>query len=50
MWGEGWPIQIRDGDLWDASTSEPLLLFAVTPTRIFASTRGDQWSQTRYQF
>jgi general stress protein 26 len=50
LWGEGWPIQLREGVLWDESTSEPLLLFAVTPTKIFASTRGDQWSTTRYQF
>jgi general stress protein 26 len=50
LWGEGWPIQLRDGILWDDSASEPLLLFAVTPTKVFATTRGDQWSQTRYQF
>ncbi len=50
LWGEGWPIQLRDGILWDESAKEPLLLFAVTPTKIFATTRGDQWSQTRYQF
>jgi general stress protein 26 len=50
LWGEGWPIQLRDGILWDESKEEPLLLFAVTPTKIFASTRSDQWSQTRYQF
>ncbi|MFI5272751.1 MAG: pyridoxamine 5'-phosphate oxidase family protein [Ktedonobacterales bacterium] len=50
LWGEGWPIQLRDGVLWDESTREPLLLFAVTPTKIFAYARGDQWSQTRYQF
>jgi general stress protein 26 len=50
LWGEGWPIQLRDGVLWDASTREPLLLFSVTPTKIFASARGNQWSTTRYQF
>ena len=50
LWGEGWPIQLRNGVLWDESTREQLLLFAVTPTKIFASARGDQWSQTRYQF
>lgn len=50
LWGEGWPIQLRDGVLWDESTREPLLLFTVTPTKIFASARGDQWSTTRYQF
>ncbi len=50
LWGEGWPIQLRDGVLWDEGTEEPLLLFAVTPTKIFASARGDQWSPTRYQF
>lgn len=50
LWGEGWPIQLRDRVLWDEGTGEPLLLFAVTPTKIFASARGDQWSQTRYQF
>jgi general stress protein 26 len=50
LWGEGWPIQLRNGVLWDESTREPLLLFAVTPSKIFASARGDQWSQTRYQF
>ena len=50
VWGEGWPIQLRDGILWDETTEEPLLLFAVTPTTIFAYARGDQWSQTRYQF
>jgi hypothetical protein len=50
LWGEGWPIQLRDGILWDESKEEPLLLSAVTPTKIFASTRGDEWSQTRCQF
>ena len=50
LWGEGWPIQLRNGVLWDESTGEPLLLFSVTPTKIFAYARGDQWSQTRYQF
>jgi general stress protein 26 len=50
LWGEGWPIQLRDGILWDKGTREPLLLFAVTPTKIFAYARGEEWSQTRYQF
>ena len=50
LWGEGWPIQLRDGVLWDESTGEPMLVFAVTPAKIFAYARGDQWSQTRYQF
>ena len=50
LWGEGWPIQLRDGALWDEGTGEPLLLFVVRPTKIFAYTRGDQWSQSRYQF
>ena len=50
LWGEGWPIQLRDGILWDEPTEEPLLLFAVTPAKIFTYARGDQWSQTRYQF
>jgi general stress protein 26 len=50
LWGEGWPIQLQGGVLWDESTGEPLLLFSVTPTKIFASARGEQWSQTRYQF
>ncbi len=50
LWGEGWPIQLHDGILWDESTEEPLLLFAVTPTRILAFIRGEEWTQTRYQF
>lgn len=50
LWGEGWPIQLRDGILWDETTEEPLLLFAVAPTKIFAAVRGDHWSHTRYQF
>ena len=50
LWAEGWPIQLQGGVLWDESTGEPLQLFAVTPTKIFAHARGDQWSQTRYQF
>ena len=50
LWGEGWPIRLREGRLWDEGRGEPLLLFAVTPTTIFAFARGDQWSQTRYQF
>jgi general stress protein 26 len=50
LWGEGWPIQLRNGVLWDEKPGEPLLLFAVTLTKIFAYARGDQWSQTRYQF
>ena len=50
LWGEGWPIQLRDGILWDEPSQEPLLLFAVTPTKIFAYARGEVWSQTCYQF
>lgn len=50
IWGEGWPIQLRNGVLWDEIPGEPLLLFSVTLTKIFAYARGDQWSQTRYQF
>jgi general stress protein 26 len=49
QWGEGWPIQLHDGVLCEKS-GEPLLVFAVTLTRIFAYARGDQWSQTRHQF
>ena len=49
IWGEGWPIQLHDGVLCEQS-GEPLLVFSVTPTKIFAYARGDQWSQTRYQF
>ena len=48
--GEGWPIQLRNRVLWDESTGEPMPVFAVTPTKIFAFARGDVWSQTRYQF
>ena len=48
--GEGWPIQLRNGVLCDEKSEEPGLLFAVTPTKIFAFARGDEWSQTRYQF
>jgi nitroimidazol reductase NimA-like FMN-containing flavoprotein (pyridoxamine 5'-phosphate oxidase superfamily) len=48
--GEGWPIQLRNGVLWDQTSEEPGLLFAVTPIKIFAFARGDEWSQTRYQF
>lgn len=47
--GEGWPIQLRNGVLWDETTSAEQPLFAVTPTKIFAFARGDEWSQTRYQ-
>jgi len=50
LWGAGWPIQLRDEVLWDEPAREPLLLFAVAPTKIFASARGHQWSTTRYQF
>lgn len=53
LWGEGWPIEFRDGVFYETSgeqRGEPLLVFAVTPTKIFAYARGDQWSQTRYQF
>jgi nitroimidazol reductase NimA-like FMN-containing flavoprotein (pyridoxamine 5'-phosphate oxidase superfamily) len=50
LWGEGWPIQLRNRILWDETTREPLLLFSVMPTKIFAYARGNQWSQTRYQF
>jgi len=49
QWGEGWPIQLHNGVLCEMS-GEPLLVFSVTPTKIFAYARGDQWSQTRYQF
>jgi general stress protein 26 len=50
QWGQGWPIQLRNGVLWDEKPGEPLLVFSVSPTKIFAFARGSQWSQTRYQF
>ena len=53
LWGEDWPIELRDGVFYETGgerRGEPLLVFAVTPTKIFAYARGDQWSQTRYQF
>lgn len=49
QWGEDYPILLHNGLLCEAS-KEPAQVFAVTPTRIFAYARGDQWSQTRYQF
>jgi nitroimidazol reductase NimA-like FMN-containing flavoprotein (pyridoxamine 5'-phosphate oxidase superfamily) len=49
LWGEGWPIAFRDGVFYEPN-GEPLLVFAVTPTKIFAYTRSDEWSQTRYQY
>jgi len=49
QWGEGWPIHLHNGVLSELS-GEPLLVFSVTLTKIFAYARGDQWSQTRYQF
>ena len=53
LWGEGWPIELRDGVFYETGggrRGEPMLVFSVPPTRIFAYVRGDQWSQTRYQF
>ncbi len=54
LWGEGWPIEFRNGVFYETTPEEraghPLLAFAVTPTKISAYARGDQWSQTRYQF
>jgi nitroimidazol reductase NimA-like FMN-containing flavoprotein (pyridoxamine 5'-phosphate oxidase superfamily) len=50
LWGEDWPIEFRNGVFYEEQSGEPLLVFAVTPTKIFAYTRGDEWSQTRYQF
>lgn len=50
LWGEDWPVQLHNGVLCDEKSGEPGLLFSVTPTKIFAYARGDQWSQTRYQF
>ena len=54
LWGEDWPIEFRNAVFYETGpeerAGEPLLVFAVMPTKIFAYTRGDQWSQTRYQF
>ncbi len=53
LWGEGWPIEFRNGVFYETGGNrrgEPLLVFSVKPTSIFVYTRGDQWSQTRYQF
>jgi nitroimidazol reductase NimA-like FMN-containing flavoprotein (pyridoxamine 5'-phosphate oxidase superfamily) len=49
LWGENWPIAFRDGGFYEPS-GEPSLVFAVTPTKVFAYTRGAKWSQTRYQY
>jgi nitroimidazol reductase NimA-like FMN-containing flavoprotein (pyridoxamine 5'-phosphate oxidase superfamily) len=49
LWGEDWPIEFRNGVFYESS-GEPGLVFAVTPTKIFAFIRGDKWSQTRYHF
>jgi hypothetical protein len=54
LWGEDWPVEFGNGVSYETSpqarAGEPLLVFAVTPTKIFAYTRGEEWSQTRYQF
>lgn len=53
VWGEGWPIELRDGVFYETGgqrKGDPLLEFAITPTKIFAFTRGDEWTETRYQF
>ena len=49
LWGENWPIEFRNG-VFCEQNGEPDLVFAVTPTKIFAYTRGEEWSQTRYQY
>jgi nitroimidazol reductase NimA-like FMN-containing flavoprotein (pyridoxamine 5'-phosphate oxidase superfamily) len=49
LWGENWPMEFRNGVFYEQS-GEPGLVFAVTPTKIFAYTRGEEWSQTRYQY
>ena len=43
LWGEGWPIQLHNGGICEES-GEPILVFAVTPTKIFAHARGDEWT------
>ena len=58
LWGEDWPIEFRNGVFYEEAIKrgtgeqggELLLVIAVTPTKMFAYTRGEQWSQTRYQF
>ena len=49
LWGETWPMEFPNG-VFHEQGGEPGLVFAVTPTKTFAYTRGEQWSQTRYQY
>ena len=44
-----WQYQVRDGAFRHPESEEPVLVFAVTPAKILAFTKGD-FSHTRHRF
>jgi hypothetical protein len=48
-WDGRWQYQVRDGAFRHPASEEPVLVFAVTPAKILAFTKGD-FSHTRHRF
>lgn len=49
-WDGRWRYQVRDGAFYHPNSDEPVHVFSVTPTKVFAHAKGNPFSQTRHQF
>jgi hypothetical protein len=48
-WGGSWQFQVRDGFFHHPDGHSPILVFSVTPTRVYTFAKGT-FSHTRHQF
>jgi nitroimidazol reductase NimA-like FMN-containing flavoprotein (pyridoxamine 5'-phosphate oxidase superfamily) len=54
MWATKWDgsyqFLVRDGCFYNQGDSKPVFVFSVTPTKVYAFTRGNHGGHTRHQF
>jgi general stress protein 26 len=48
-WHGQWQYQVRDGFFYDAGSTDPVLVFAVTPAKVLAFAKGT-FSHTTHRF
>ncbi len=49
-WDGRWQYVVTDEGFQHAEVEEQILVYAVTPVKVFAHAKGDPFSQTRHQF
>jgi hypothetical protein len=49
-WDGRWRYTVRDGAFYDADGRGGVMVFSVTPVKVFAHAKGDPFSETRHTF